>query len=371
MDLNGLRQQIDIIDNEILDKFIKRMELCLDVARYKKENNIGVMQSSREQEIIDRVKSMSDEKYKDSVSLLFTNIMDISKSFQQGEINSGVTFTEKKPLEINSSAKAGCFGVKGSNSEEAARKIFGKEKELSFYSEFEDVFRAVCDGEIDFGVVPLQNSSTGSITQTYDLMHKYNVYINKMIRVSIRHCLASKGKGMEEIEKVYSHPQAIMQCSDFIASKGFSAVNSDSTSAAAETVSKSDKKIAAICSPECARLYGLDIIGENISDYETNFTRFICISKDFAVEEKSDIVSVQLAIPNEEGSLYRLLTKFTVLGLNLLKIESRPRHEGNFDVVFYLDFEGTISDERVNSLLIQLEKDTTDFKFLGNYSELI
>lgn len=371
MDLNELRQQIDIIDNEILDKFIKRMELCLDVARYKKENNIGVMQSSREQEIIDRVKSMSDEKYKDSVSLLFTNIMDISKSFQQNEINKGITFIEKKPLEITSSAKAGCFGVKGSNSEEAARKIFGKEKELSFYSEFEDVFKAVCDGEIDFGVVPLQNSSTGSITQTYDLMHKYNVYINKMIRVSIRHCLAAKGIDITGIEKVYSHPQALMQCSDFIASKGLSPINYESTSSAAELVSKSDEKIAAICSPECAELYGLNIIGENISDYETNYTRFICISKDFVVEENADIISVQLAIPNEERSLYRLLTKFTVLGLNLLKIESRPRHEGNFDVVFYLDFEGTMADERINSLLVHLEKDTTDFKFLGNYKELV
>ncbi|MGN0653327.1 MAG: chorismate mutase [Oscillospiraceae bacterium] len=371
MDLNELRRQIDLIDNDILEKFQKRMDLCLEVAEYKKKNNVGILQSSREQDIINRVTALSEDRYKDSAAVLFSNIMDISKNYQQNEINKGKNFIDKAPLEISGNSKVGCYGVTGSNSEEATRMFFGNEKEISFFSEFEDIFRAVDEGRIDFGVVPLQNSSTGSITQTYDLMRKYNVYINKMIRVSIKHCLAAKNTDkISEIDGVYSHPQAIMQCSEFISKNNLSAIEYASTATSAEFVSKSDKKIAAICSESCAELYGLEVLARDISNDAENFTRFICISKNFAVEQGADIISLQLAIPNEKGSLYKLLTKFSVSGLNLLKLESRPRHEGNFDVVFYLDFEGTISDERINALLIQLEKETTDFKFLGNYSEL-
>ncbi|MCQ2464471.1 MAG: prephenate dehydratase [Oscillospiraceae bacterium] len=372
MDLKELRDQIDIIDGQMLDMFQKRMKLCLQVAEYKKKNNVNVLQTGREQEVIDGIKAKSEKQFEDSAAVLFSNIMDISKSYQQCEINRDVKFAGHCTFDPASACKIGCYGVKGSNSEEATRKIFGNDREIGFYHEFEDVFRAVDDGEIDFGVIPVQNSSTGSISLTYDLMRKYKVYINKMVRVSIRHCLASaNADSVSEVEAVYSHPQALMQCSEFIEKNGLKTVHYASTATSARYVAKSDRKIAAICSEKCANIYRLNILDRNISDEKANFTRFICISKKFMVEPSADRVSVLMSLSDNEGSLYRMLTKFRVAGLNLLKIESRPRHEGNFDVVFYLDFEGSIDDERVSALVTALQNEVSDFRFLGNYSEEI
>lgn len=371
MDLKELRDQIDILDGEMLEMFQKRMKLCLQVAEYKKKNNVNVLQTGREQEVIDGIKARAEEQFEDSAAVLFSNIMDISKSYQQCEINKNVKFQEHTPFDTAAPGKVGCYGVRGSNSEEATKKIFGSDREISFYHEFEDVFRAVDEGEIDFGVIPVQNSSTGSISLTYDLMRKYKVYINRMVRVNIRHCLASKNAAsVNEVEAVYSHPQALMQCSEYIEKNQLRTVHYASTATSAKYAAKSDKKIAAICSEKCAKLYNLSILDKNISDEQANFTRFICISRDLRVEPKSDRVSVLMSLSDNEGSLYRMLTKFRVAGLNLLKIESRPRHEGNFDVVFYLDFEGSIDDERVNALLVALKNEVSDFRFLGNYMEI-
>ena len=160
-----------------------------------------------------------------------------------------------------------------------------------------------------------------------------------------------------------------MQCSEYIEKNGLKTVHYASTATSAKFVAKSSKKIAAICSEKCAKLYKLRILDRNISDESANFTRFICISRNFVVEPGANRVSVLMSLSDNEGSLYRMLTKFRVAGLNLLKIESRPRHEGNFDVVFYLDFEGSIDDDRVNALLVAMRNEIKDFRFLGNYNE--
>ena len=370
MDLKELRDQIDILDGEMLELFQKRMELCLQVAEYKKKNKVNVLQTGREKEVIDGIKRKAEPKFEDSAAVLFSNIMDISKSYQQCEINKGVTFVDHIDFSAPLDCKVGCYGVKGSNSEEATKWIFGNRKKVEFYREFEDVFRAVEDGSIDFGIIPVQNSSTGSISPVYDLMWKYKVYINRMVRIPIRHCLATaNAANLDEVEAVYSHPQALMQCSGFLRKNDLKTVHYASTATAAKLVAKSDKKIAAICSEKCARLYNLKVLETNISDEESNFTRFVCIARDPMVEQDANRVSVIMSLSDDEGSLYRMLTKFRVAGLNLLRIESRPRHQGNFDVVFYLDFEGSVDDERVNALLVSLQNELKDFRFLGNYSE--
>ena len=178
MDLKELRDQIDILDGEMLELFQKRVELCLQVAEYKKKNKVNVLQTGREKEVIDGIKKKAEPKFEDSAAVLFSNIMDISKSYQQCEINKGVTFVDHIDFSAPLDCKVGCYGVKGSNSEEATKWIFGNRKKVEFYREFEDVFRAVEDGSIDFGIIPIQNSSTGSISPVYDLMWKYKVYIN-------------------------------------------------------------------------------------------------------------------------------------------------------------------------------------------------
>lgn len=372
MELKDLRNEIDILDEEILEKFQQRMNLCMQVAEFKRQNKINVFQGGRENEVLDRIRQMAEPEFEESAAVLFSNIMDISKSFQQCEINKNKKYISYETLKYTSDAKIGCYGVRGSNSEEAARKIVGDCKDIKFYHEFDDVFTAIDSGEIDFGVVPVQNSSTGSIAQTYDLMKKYNVYINKMVRVSIKHCLAAVNvNDIGEIEAIYSHPQALQQCSEFIRNNNLKTVHYASTASSAKFVSKSDKKLAAICSERCANIYKMKILKTNISDETSNYTRFICFSKKSLIEKGADRISVLMSLSNEEGSLYRMLTKFRVAGLNLVKIESRPLHKGNFDVTFYLDFEGSIDNNRVNALLIELNNELSDFKFLGNYSELL
>lgn len=369
MDLNLLRTEIDKLDHEILNAFEKRMDLCRQVALYKKENNLPIFQEGREKEIIKKVREKCPEHLKDGSAALFTEIMDISKCLQQQELLKDRDFQQALPLDMNCTGKIGCQGTSGSNSETAARKLFEK-NEIVFYQEFEDVFNAVENGDIQFGIIPIHNSTAGSVTQNYDLMRKYNVYIVRTVKVEITNCLAvRKGTKPENIRKIYSHPQALKQCSGFLKKGGYEPVESKNTATAAKYVSESDFDCGAICSENCAELYDMEIIKTGISNVIPNFTRFICISKDFLVSDDAETIAVTLEIPNTKGSLYRLLTKFFVNDMNLEKIESRPVADGSFDVMFYLDFTGNINNPKVKSLLTELSDELEYFKFLGNYSE--
>lgn len=371
MNLDQLREQIDIIDNDILKAFENRMDLCRQVALYKIENNLPVFHPGREHIIIDKVRNKSPEHLKDASAVLFTEIMDISKSLQQNEFFRSEKRPKPAAFKFNKNSKIGCQGTTGSNSETAARKVF-KENNITFYHNFEDVFNAVEKGEIDYGIIPIHNSTAGSVTQSYDLMRKHNVYIVKTIRTEITNCLAvKKGTDVKNIKSVYSHPQALSQCSIFISENGYEPIESVNTATAAEYVSRNGGECAAICSENCAKLYDMEIIEKGISNVIPNFTRFIVISKNFLVSDDADTISVNLKLPNSAGSLYRLLTKFFIHNMNLSKIENRPVADGSFDVLFYLDFTGNISDPKVQSLLAELSSELEYFKFLGNFSETI
>ncbi len=370
MNLDQLRSEIDKLDSDILKLFEKRMDLCRQVALYKIENNLPVFQEGREKKIIEKVRDNSPEYLKDSAAVLFTEIMDISKSIQQNELYRGKELFHPSPLIISQSNVVGCQGISGSNSEAAARKLFPDNK-IIFYNEFEDVFSAVENGEADFGIIPIHNSTAGSVTQTYDLMRKHNVFIAKSVKTEITNCLAVKsGTKISDIKKVYSHPQALSQCSSYIKKNGFEPVEAVNTAAAAEFVSQNGNGCAAICSESCAELYGMEIIQKGISNVIPNYTKFICISKNLLVSEDADVVSVNLKLPNHTGSLYRLLTKFFVNNMNLTKIESRPLADGSFNVMFYLNFTGNISDPKVRGLIAELSEELEYFKFLGNFSEI-
>lgn len=369
MDLNHLRNEIDKLDKQILSDFEKRMELCTKVALYKKENNMQIFQKGREKDILKRVRENSPEHLKDGSAALFTEIMDISKCLQQQELLKGKDFIDPVPLKVDENVKIGCQGTSGANSEAAARKLFG-DKEIIFYQEFEDVFSAVEKGEIQFGIIPIHNTTAGSVTQNYDLMRKYDAYIVRTVKVEITNCLASKkGTKLSDIEKVYSHPQALKQCSKFLKEIGFDPVEAKNTATAAKYVAETSKPCAAICSENCAKLYDLEILRSNISDVIPNYTRFICIANKFMLSDDAKTIAVTLELPNNAGSLYRLLTKFFVNNLNLEKIENRPIADGSFDVIFYLDFSGNINDPKARSLLLELSDELDYFKFLGNYSE--
>lgn len=370
MNLDELRLKIDTLDKEILSDFSERMDVCRQVALYKQENGLPVFQKGREHQILNKVTSSAPDGLETASSALFSCIMDISKCLQEQELLKNHEFLKPQDFKPETAKKIACQGVSGSNSETATRKLFPTQ-EIIFYHEFEDVFKAVENGDVDFGILPFQNSTAGSVTQTYDLMRKYNFFINRLIRTEITHCLAIReDTDISQVKKVYSHPQALSQCSEYISRLGLEAVPFENTATAGKFVAESKEPISAICSDSCAEIYGLKVHAKGISNSQPNYTRFICISKNFTASPKSDIVSVTITLPNTKGSLYRFLTKFFVSGLNLSRIESRPLGKGSFNVSFYLDFEGNALDERVSALLTSLDNEVEDFRFFGNYSEI-
>ena len=251
-------------------------------------------------------------------------------------------------------------------------KLF-PDSEIDFYPDFSDVFEAVENGSADYGVLPIENSTAGDIRQTYDLLAKYNFYICKRTQIKINHCLAAKPGA--DIKTIYSHEQALKQCFGFLKEYPARQVPYANTALAAEMVANSDDNtIAAICSERCAELYGLETVKRDIADNPDNTTRFICISKRPEVTPDADIISICMSLPHTTGSLYRMLIRFALYGLNITKIESAPVPQAKqdikretFDVVFYLDFEGNALDPEVVRLMTILEEEMKYFKFLGNY----
>ena len=378
MDLLSIREEIDKINNDIIDLYIKRMRLAEGVADYKLRHSLPVFQSSREDEILNRVEKNSPPDLAQGARLLFTEILDISKCHQQNRL------TKLVPLEISATREnpiVGCPGISGSYSEEACHKAFGgRQREIRFFKTFDEVFEAVDSGSVDYGVVPLENSTAGGVGTTYDLMGKHDFHICRRLSIPINHVLAAKSDtAFTDVKTVISHEHALNQCSQFLKAGGaFKALPAANTSIAAKTVADSgERNIACICSAACAKLYGLSVLKENISNCPDNFTRFIVISKALEVSENADIVTLSLSLPHSAGALYRMLTRFAFSGLNLTKIESKPvplsagKDSGDsFGVIFYLDFNGSIKSDVVAKLLQNLKNESEYYKLLGNYEDM-
>ena len=370
MDLSTLRAEIDSIDEQILKLFNDRMEVCRKVGEFKKTNKLPVMQGNREQEIIDRVRSKSPEGLEDGAEVLFQNIMDISKSLQNIGMYNDMSERDYELFIPEDAKKIACQGTAGSYSEAAYKKLF-TDKDVEFYHDFEDVFDAVENGEVDYGILPIENTTIGSVSETYDLMAKHDFYINTLTRVEITHCLAAKkGTSIDDVKKVYSKEEALSQCSRFLKEKGFEKCEYANTALSAELVLNSNEPIACVCSESCAKLYGLEILSDKIADAYPNYTRFICFSKKLTVNYDADVISVLITLPHSKGTLNRLLTKFAVNGLNLLKIESKNIAGSDFEVMFYLDFAGNCRDPKVAALIEDLQKSMTYCRFLGNFREV-
>ncbi|MCR5717746.1 MAG: chorismate mutase [Oscillospiraceae bacterium] len=370
MNLDELRGSINRLDRTIQDAFSERMEVCREVARYKQAQGMQIFQTDREKEILDRIRQDAPTGLESPSALLFQTIMDISKHLQYREIHQEHTPYEFKPLGISADSVVACQGTAGANAETAAKQIFGADCQPQFLLTFADVFDAVQSGQVQYGILPVVNSTFGSVVQAYDLMAEHHFYICRTTVVEITNCLAVRpGTKLADVKKAYSHPQALAQCGHFLTRSGITPCEYSNTATAARMVAQSDEPIAAVCSENCAALHGLEILAHGISDHVPNFTRFICISKELQLSEDADRISVMLRLPHEEGSLYRLLSKFVICGLNLLKLESRPIRNGSFEVLFYLDFNGNICDPSVRALLSDLSENLEYFKFLGNYGE--
>ncbi len=376
MELNELRSQIDDIDSQIKALFERRMIACQKVADYKRANKLPILQNSREDEVLQNASRDIAPSFVNGSKVLFTNLMDISKCIQQSGIDSPSEFTKSivkklhKPEPFPECPSVACPGVSGAYSHIAAQKVF-KNADILFCGGFERVVKKVEDASVDFGILPIENSSAGSVRDVYELIKKYDFYINFETKIKVEHCLCARpGTKIPDITKIYSHEQALAQCSDYIDDVGIDTEEFKNTAMAAQFVSQSDESSAAICSREAADKYGLDILKSNIQNIDENYTRFICISKNLYPSKQANTISVSLTIPNVSGSLYRLLTKFAVGNFDMSKIESKPFGNKNFDVIFYIDFNANLHDKKALDLVDDLSKEYDAFKFLGNYIKI-
>lgn len=378
MNLEQIRNKIDDVDDKLIKLFYERMELSVKVAQYKKDNNLSVANKSREREIITRLtKDAGDlEMY---VRILYSTIFDLSRSYQTSLISKTDALTEKIVSAANNTQKLfpkkaviACQGVEGAYSQLAGEKLFPMAN-VMYFKNFDSVFSAVDKGLCKYGILPIENSSHGSVGEVYDLMLKYNFHIVRSIKLCVSHeLLAKPGTKMEDITEIVSHEQGIGQCSKFLSTlKNVKITTCPNTALAAEYVAKSNSNtVASISSHNCAQLYGLTTINRDIQDSDNNYTRFICISKDLEIYPGANRISLMISLSHEPGSLYELLAKFAALGLNLTKLESRPVVGKDFEFMFYFDFEASVLEPQVISLLSEISRTNDTFVFLGNYSEV-
>lgn len=379
MELKECRAEIDKINDEMLELFVKRMQISKSVAEYKEKNGIPILNRAREREILGEMTGKVDEKYESYVKTFYSVIMDLSRSYQSSVIDGSRAVSEKVHSALSSSPKVfpqralvACQGTEGAYSQLAADKLFGMEK-IKYFKTFEDVFRAVRSGECEYGVLPIENSTYGTVIDVYDLMKKYSFNIVKALKLKIKHSLlARKDARFEDIKEVYSHPQAIGQCSEFFsANPSIRPVECANTAVAAEMVKNSGRNdIAAIASSSCAELYGLKQLSDEVQNARSNMTRFICISNHNYIFPGANKISLMLSLPHTPGALYNTLAKFTAEGLNLTKLESRPIAGSDFEAQFYFDFEGSPYDERILRMLDALSRECENFEFLGSYLEI-
>lgn len=378
MDLKEIRNRIDKIDDQLLELFVERMETVKEVAEYKKANNLPVLNSQRERDIICRVtEGMTDEMAAYTKSL-YSTMFEVSRSYQSHANTSSLKtaeLIEKACLPADTlfpkSAVVACQGVEGANSQIACDKLFDRPK-IMYMSSFDSVFTAVDKGLCRYGILPIENSLQGSVIGVYDLMKKYSFHIVRSVRVKIDHMLlANIGVELKDIKEIYSHEQALAQCSDFLKDlTNVKIIPCENTAVAAKMVLESGRRdVAAISSKNCAELYNLRVLNDNIQNSANNYTRFICISKDLEIYPGANKISVMFSVPHRPGSLYEMISKFSVLGVNLTKLESRPIPGRDFEFIFYVDFDASVYSNEIKALLSSLEESPDFFAFLGNYSE--
>ena len=381
MELSEIRKEIDAVDEEMTKLFVRRMACADQVAEAKRGTGKPVLDPGREREILAKVAERVGPALESEGKLLFSTLLSVSRGRQRAQLADDGMFAKTMaeamsatPAIFPSKANVACPGAEGGYSQQAA-VAFVKFPSLFYFRDFESVFTAVEEGMCEYGVLPIENSTAGSVTQVYDLMAKHDFKIAKALKLRIRHVLlAPKGVKLADVKEIASHPQAIAQCAEFLkAHQGVRTVPASNTAAAAAELAKSGRKDAAvIASRECAELYGLDILADDISDTTSNFTRFICISRKTEIYPDANKFSLMMSLSHRPGSLADILIRFGAVGVNLTKLESRPVPGSDFEFRFIFDFEASPHDVRVVKLLSSLASDpeVEHFTFLGAYAEM-
>jgi Prephenate dehydratase len=367
--LSAIRTDIDNIDKELISLLEKRMECSEKVAEIKLAGNIAIMDEGREEQVLARAKSNISEKYVADSQTFMRNLLSLSRLRQAKKILPQQTVSLPKSAEPKENPKVGYQGVKGAWGQAAAKSLFTN-KSLQSFDYFEDIFTAINCGNLDYGVLPIENSQSGAIGEVYDLLRRYGLYIVKQTWVDIAQCLlALPGTNLSDLREIYSHPEGFKQCFNFLKGKNLELTPTRNTAVAAQLVKDSgEKSKGAIASRTAAEEYGLEILVPDIMDKQNNKTRFIVVAKAPKYDEQSNIISISFATAHKSGALSAVIECFALAGLSLTRIESRPTGTG-IDYRFFVDLDGNVSDPQTLAALQNAAGHCEYFEILGCYGE--
>ncbi|NLA10785.1 MAG: ACT domain-containing protein [Firmicutes bacterium] len=378
MELSELRKKIDGVDEEMLQLFLQRMQFSEEIGRHKADKDLPLLNRAREREILSEMtaKSGALEKY---THYFFEMLLSLSRARQielsaggskiRAQIEAALAGAEEL---FPQSGTVACQGIEGSYSQAACDRLLPR-GHIVYLKTVEAVFDAVASGLCQFGVLPIENSTYGSVRANYDLLQQKRAAVIRSTRLCIRHeLLAKPGTVLAEINAIYSHEQALGQCSRYLSSlPGVQLIPCGNTAVAAKMVADSgNPHAAAISSHSCAALYGLEVIAADIQDSDNNYTRFICIAKEQAIYAGANKISLIVACDNRPGALYEILSRFSALGINMSKLESCPVTGGNFEFIFFIELDASVREPAVLAMLEDLERSYENFVFLGNYAEV-
>ena len=380
MNLSDLRVEIDKIDDQLVNLFAQRMDIAAQIADFKKENNLPILVPARERDKLQDVAEKAGPDMATYTRALYSMLFELSRSYQSKR-NSITTALyhqimdsiENTPKLFPQAPMVACQGVEGAYSQIACEKIF-KNPFIMYFKNFDAVFNAIDQGLCQYGILPIENSTAGSVKTVYDLMIKHNFSIIRTFRLKVDHNLmVCPGTKLSDIKEIYSHEQAINQCRGYLATlPGVKGIPVENTAVAAQMVAQSGRNdVAALSSRACATLYGLECLASYVKDKGNNRNRFICISKNLEIYPGSDKTSIMMVLPHKPGALYKVLARLFVLGINVTKLESRPIPDRDFEFMFYFDLETSIYSEEFAQLMCELDELCEEFKYLGSYCEVV
>ena len=380
MNLSELRTEIDKIDDSLVQLFAQRMDIAAQIADFKKENNMPILVPAREREKLQDVAEKAGSDMANYTRALYSMLFELSRSYQSKRnaittplYHQIMDSIENTPKLFPQAPMVACQGVEGAYSQIACEKMF-KNPFIMYFKNFDAVFNAIEQGLCQYGILPIENSTAGSVKTVYDLMIKHNFSIVRTFRLKVDHNLLVKpGTKLSDIKEIYSHEQAINQCRTYLNTlPGVKIIPVENTAVAAQMVSQSERgDVAALSSRTCAELYGLECLAASVQDKGNNRTRFICISKNLEIYPGSDKTSIMMVLSHKPGALYKVLARLYVLGINVTKLESRPIPDRDFEFMFYFDLETSIYSEEFAQLMCELDELCEEFKYLGSYSEVV
>lgn len=374
MDLGQLRTQIDAIDSQIVALYEQRMDICSQVARYKIETGKKVFDKAREEEKLQKVRSLTHNAFNShGITELFEQIMSMSRKLQYQLLNEKGQ-TGRLPFlsvdELDTKKVRVVFqGAEGAYSQAAMLRFFGEQVDSIHVDTFRDAMSAIDEGSADFAVLPIENSTAGIVNEIYDLLVEFENYIVGEQIIKIEHCLLGvPGTQISDIRTVYSHPQSLMQSSRYLSAHNWQQISMPNNAFAARKVAKEGRTDqAAIASEYAGEVYGLEVLNKPVNNVSSNSTRFIIVTNQKIFKADAKKISICLEVPHESGSLYHMLSHFIYNNLNMTKIESRPIEGRAWEYRFFIDFEGNLADSAVKNALRGLREEASNMKILGNY----